>query len=122
MDDGLTPSLDERLERLTDWQGDAESAVTEAIAIYNEAAYGMAELKSYQSEAEAAIDAIIEETGCIDWQTDAGRAIRTKDSVRVSYDTKALDALAASDSNVARLLSPHRKEKTVSGYTVIKTS
>ena len=33
----------------------------------------------------------------------------TAPSVSVSYDAKALDALAASDDGIARLLAPHRK-------------
>ena len=40
---------------------------------------------------------------------EAGKASITAPSVSVSYDAKALDALAASDDGIARLLQPHRK-------------
>ena len=56
------------------------------------------------------------------YTTKAGKASITAPSVSVSYDAKALDALAASDDGIARLLAPHRKATERAGTMRITAS
>ena len=77
-------------------------------------------LKHLQARAKQIITEIMQETGQVKAITPAGTAQFTADSVRVSYDTKALDALRLSDALLDRVLTPHRKETVVKGGLTIK--
>jgi hypothetical protein len=71
-----------------------------------------------QTEQDALKDAmseIVAETGQERFQTPAGTLSLTASSVSVRYDTKALDALCASNDDLDRILGPHRKESMRAG-------
>lgn len=114
------PDFDTELHRLTDWTGTAEEAAAHAIGIYRAAANQAAAMKTVQDAAKAAIGDLIAETGCERWDTEAGIAVLTSPSVRVTWDGKALDALCASNDDLARLLTPHRREAMVAGSVTVK--
>ena len=97
-----------------------ETALIEAIAVYHNMGRQIKEFEALQARAKQIITEIMQETGQVKAITAAGTAAFTADSVRVSYDTKALDALSASDDGLFRLLSPHRKETPVKGSLTIK--
>jgi hypothetical protein len=89
--------------------GAPELSVESAIAVYLGA---KAEIDAYSAVADAAkklIGDVMTETAQTAYTTKAGKVSITTPSVSVSYDTKALDALAASSDELARLLEPHRK-------------
>ena len=89
--------------------GTPDMSVESAIACYLAA---KAEMDAFSAVADAAkklIGDVMTETGRTAYTTAAGKASITAPSVSASYDAKALDALAASDDGIARLLSPHRK-------------
>lgn len=89
--------------------GEPAQSVESAIAVYLGA---KARMDAYSAVADAAkelIEDVMAETGQTAYVTAAGKAASTADSTAISYDAKALDALAASDDGIARLLSPHRK-------------
>lgn len=99
---------------------DAETALTNAISVYRELGARVKTVEAQQARARETITEIMRETGQVKAITAAGTAQFTSDSVRVSYDTKALEALSASDDTLAHLLSPHRKETVVKGSLTIK--
>ena len=85
------------------------AAVESAIMVYMAC---KAEIDAYTAVMDAAkklIGNVMAETGETSYATKAGKATVTAPSVSVTYDTKALDALAASNDDYSRLLSPHRK-------------
>lgn len=89
--------------------GDPALCVESAIAVYLGA---KAEMDAYSAVADAAkklITDVMTETGQTAYSTKAGKVSITAPSQSVSYDAKALDALAASSDDFARLLAPHRK-------------
>ena len=105
-------------ELLTDAYGnDPEMAVAIAVEVYKDAGKY---IKAIQTEAKKIITDIIVETGQDKWRNAAGQVYIGKPSVSVRYDTKALDALCASDDNVKRLLWPHRIESERAGSLTIK--
>lgn len=59
-------------------------------------------------------------TGQTNWNTPAGKAYRSADSVSASYDTKALDALCASSPQIAAVLAPHRRETVRAGSLTVR--
>jgi hypothetical protein len=84
-------------------------AVCDAITVYMAC---KAEIDAYAAVVDAAkklISDAMAEMGETAYATKAGKATVTAPSVSVTYDSKALDALAASNDAYARLLSPHRK-------------
>jgi len=90
--------------------GTPDLSVESAIAVYLAAS---AEIDAYNTVAAAAkrlISDVMAETGSTAYSTKAGKVSITAPSVSVSYDAKALDALAASSDEIARLLAPHRKQ------------
>jgi protoporphyrinogen oxidase len=99
---------------------DSETALVNAITVYRELAARVKTIEAQQARAKETITEIMQETGQVKAITSAGTAQFTADSVRVSYDTKAIDALVASDDGLARLLTPHRKETAVKGSLTIK--
>ena len=95
--------------------GAPELSAETAIAVYLAAS---AEIDAYTAIKDAAkklIGDIMAETAQTAYSTKAGRVSITAPSVSVSYDTKALDALAASNDDYARLLAPHRKQTERAG-------
>jgi hypothetical protein len=97
-----------------------EDALTDAITVYRGIAADVKEMEATKERAKQIVVEIMQETGQVKAITAAGTAQFTAASARASYDTKALDALCASDDNVARLLLPHRKETQVAGSLTIK--
>ena len=73
-----------------------------------------------QARAKQIVAEIMQKTGQVKAITSAGTAQFTADSVRVSWDAKALDALCASSADLCGILVPHRKETTVKGSLTIK--
>jgi len=108
------------LDRLNAWEGSAEDAAAHAIGIYRAAGDEAGRFKAIQDRAKAAIGELIAETGNERWNTPAGVAVLTSPSVRVIWDAKALDALCASDDDLARVLAPHRRETMVAGSVTVK--
>lgn len=94
-----------------------EQAVAIAIEVYKDAGKY---LKDIQASAKQIVTDIIVETGQDRWKSDAGQVYIGKPSVSVRYDTKALDALCASDDRIKRLLWPHRIESERVGSLTIK--
>mgnify|MGYP000846140084 CR=1 FL=1 len=95
--------------------GTPEASVESAIAVYQAAS---AEIDAYTAIKDAAkklISDVMAETGQTAYSTKAGKVSVSAPSQRVNYDTKALDALAASADEIARLLAPHRKVSEVAG-------
>ena len=84
-----------------------EKAVNVAIAVYKDAGKYLNDIRK---EAKKIVTDVIIETGQDKWNTEAGKVSITNPSVSARYDTKALDALCASDDKIKRLLWPHRKE------------
>lgn len=98
----------------------AEDALTDAITAYRILGGAIKELESEQAAAKIIVSEIMQETGQVKAITPAGTAQFTADSVRVSWDSKALDALCASDAGLAGILKPHRKETACKGSLTIK--
>lgn len=89
--------------------GTPEASVETAITVYLAA---KSEIDAYDVIAGAAkklISDVMTETAQTAYSTKAGKVAITAPSVSVTYDAKALDALAASSDDYARLLAPHRK-------------
>lgn len=89
--------------------GAPELSAETAIAVYL-AAKG--EIDAYNvicDSAKKLIGDVMAETAQTAYSTKAGKVAITAPSTSVSYDAKALDALAASSDEIARLLAPHRK-------------
>jgi len=97
-----------------------EDALTDAITVYRGIAADIKELEATKDRAKQIVTEIMQETGQVKAITPAGTAQFTNNSIRVSWDAKALDALCASDDGLARLLTPHRKETAVLGSLTIK--
>lgn len=97
-----------------------EAALESAIAIYKHAKSEIDRYKEIQAQARGLIGEIFAETGQEKATTAAGKAYVTSPSISVRYDTKALDALAASDDGIARLLTPHRSESQRAGTLTIR--
>lgn len=119
------PTPDELRSRLERAHGLApDDAATEAIAVALTAkAAGETAAKPWldvNAAARRVLDDLIAETGQTAYKTPAGEAYVPAPSVRVSYDTKALDALVASNADLARVLTPHRRETHSVGALTIR--
>lgn len=90
-------------------------AVEDAITVYLMAKAQADAFGKVADEAKRLIGDVMVETGQPAYKTQAGNVSMTSPSVSVSYDAKALDALAASSDDFARLLAPHRKESQRAG-------
>jgi hypothetical protein len=73
------------------------------------------EWKGVENLARERLAEVFQATGQANWSTPAGKAYRAADSVTVSWDAKALDALCASSPQIAAVLAPHRRETVRSG-------
>ena len=89
--------------------GTPELSVESAVAVYLGAKAQMDAYSAVADSAKKLIGDVMAETGRTAYSTKAGKVAVTAPGTSVSYDAKALDALAASDDGIARLLSPHRK-------------
>ena len=96
-----------------------EAAVENAIAIYKAASAEQDAYDAVKAEAKRILAEIIAETGQMKHVTKAGTAQVTAPGVTISYNTKALDALLASDDNRARILAPPRSVKERAGTLTI---
>lgn len=99
---------------------DTEAALNDAIHVYRSMGTHVKELGTLQAQAKTIIAEIMHETGQVKAVMPAGTAQFTAASERVSWDSDALDALCASDANLARILLPHRTVKPVAGSLTIK--
>ena len=102
--------------------GEPSEVVDAAISIYREAGEEIDALKKVQDEMKRHISDTIAATGLDRWSVSAGICYVSAPSVSVSYDAKALDALAASDDNLARILAPHRKVSERGGSLTIRAN
>jgi hypothetical protein len=99
---------------------DTEAALRETIHVYRSLGMQVKELEALQARAKQLASEIMQETGQTKAITPAGTASFAAASERVSWDSKALDALCASDELIALILLPHRKVTQVAGGLTIK--
>jgi len=99
---------------------DTESALREAIHVYRSLGTQVKEFEALQARAKQIASEIMRETGQTKASTPAGTASFTAASERVSWDSKALDALCLSNDALARIIRPHRKVTLVAGGLTIK--
>ncbi len=79
-------------------------AVAEATSIYLEMGERIAELDVIRASAKLIVNDVLAEIGADKLETDAGQCYVTRPSLRVSYDTKGLDKLAAERTDLAGIL------------------
>lgn len=94
-----------------------EEAIRIAVEVYKDAAKL---LKDIQARAKRIIEEVSIETGRTDWTTAAGKVYYPAPGLAISYDSKALDALCASDPELKSKLWPHRRETERAGSMTIK--
>jgi hypothetical protein len=97
-------------------------AVETAIMVYLAAKAEQDRFKELQDRAKLIISDVMAELGMDKITTQAGVATVSSASKSVRYDTKALDALAASSDEIARILEPHRKETMRMGSLSIRAA
>lgn len=116
-----TNMIDDLRNRLAAAQTSTEAALDFAIGLYGEAAGYIKALEDFQQEAKLQIAEIFTETGITEAKTRSGQVYISKPSLRVNWDSKGLDALAANDDELAGLLAPFRKETQIAGALVVRT-
>jgi hypothetical protein len=84
-------------------------AVETATMVYLVAKAEQDRLREIQSRAKVIISDVMAELDMDKISSQAGVASVSSASISVRYDTKALDALAASSDEIRRILAPHRK-------------
>lgn len=103
---------------------DTATAASTAIDVYKLAKQGEAKAlepwQRLQTRAKSALSDIIAETGVAEWAGQFGRCYVPAAGVSVSYDAKALDALCASDPDLAAKLQPHRKVSERPGSLTVR--
>lgn len=97
-------------------------AVETAVMVFLVAKAEQDKLKQVQERAKLIISDVMAETGEDKIKTQAGIALVSSASKTVRYDTKALDALAASNDDLMRILEPHRKETMRMGSLSIRAA
>lgn len=95
--------------------GKPEDSVESAVTVYQVAAGMVDAYNQVKDQAKALIGQVMEETGVTSYATRAGKVAVTAPTVTISYDARALDALALSDARLAAILGPHRKETQRAG-------
>lgn len=95
-------------------------AAEEAVSIYLALGAEIKAIEQAQATAKQVVSDLMVELGNDRIETRAGSAMVTKPSVSVTYNTKALDALRASDDALRRILDPHRTEKERPGTLTIR--
>jgi hypothetical protein len=97
-------------------------AVAEATSIYLEMGERIAELDVIRASAKLIVNDVLAEIGADKLETDAGQCYVTRPSLRVSYDTKGLDKLAAERTDLAGILSLYRQEREIAGTLTIRAA
>ena len=115
------PCTDDLLAWLNGWHADTEAALATATAVYQDAANRIEQLQAVQAQAKQLITDIFVETGTTDARTPTAQVYVSRPGVTVSYDVKALDALAAADAEVAELLAPFRRQTERAGTLTIRS-
>ena len=115
------PCTDDLLAWLSGWHADTEAALATATAVYQDAANRIEQLQAVQAQAKQLITDIFVETGTTDARTPTAQVYVSRPGVTVSYDVKALDALAAADAEVAVLLTPFRRQTERAGTLTIRS-
>ena len=115
------PCTDDLLAWLSGWHADTEAALATATAVYQDAANRIEQLQAVQAQAKQLITDIFVETGTTDARTPTAQVYVSRPGVTVSYDVKALDALAAADAEVAELLAPFRRQTERAGTLTIRS-
>ena len=118
----MIDELTERLTLATTAAPDTGTALDQIAGLYQEAASLIDALRTLQAECKAAIGEIMLETGETDITTSTARCYVTRPYITASYDRKGLDELAANDDELAVLLKPYRRERTVDGVLTIRTA
>jgi len=108
------------LERARSDAPSTETALENAIAVYQGAAGAITALQAVQAEAKLLITEIFTETGTTEAVTKAGRCYVTSASRVVTYDAKGIDALAANDDELAAILEPFRRVTERAGTLTIR--
>ena len=96
-------------------QGTPETSVESAVTVYQVAAGMIDAYTAIKDQAKALIADVMTETGVTTYATRAGKVAMTAPGLSVSYDAKALDAIALSDARLAAILGPHRREAQRAG-------
>lgn len=112
---------DDLLAWLNSRHADTEAALETAAAVYQEAAGRIEQLQAVQAQAKQLIGEIFAETGTTDARTPTARVYVSKPGWTITYDAKALDALAAGDAEVAELLTPFRRQTERAGTLTIRS-
>ena len=108
------------LERARTDAPSTETALENAIAVYQGAAGAITALQAVQADAKLLITEIFTETGNTEAVTKAGRCYVTSASRVVTYDAKGIDALAANDDELAAILEPFRRVTERAGVLTIR--
>lgn len=120
LEEMMIDDLRRRLDTIDQRDLKPADAVSEAMTIYLELAGMIAELREVQAQAKAVISDVFVEIGTDKLETPAGHVYVTKPSMRVSYDTKGLDALARERPDLGVLLARYRVERPVAGTLTIR--
>lgn len=94
--------------QLAETPEEAAAAAVEAIATVRQI---VGEFGLLEQEAKRTLTDLLEETGQRKIATEAGAAEMQPASTSATYDTRALDALCASNEALAKILRPHRVER-----------
>lgn len=112
--------LREMLAKIENGAANAETAVSDLITAYKIAGSHITAAEELQKQIKLLLSEIMAETLKTDWKTDAGRAYVPAAGVSVRYDTKKLDMLCQSDSQLAEKLRPFRIESERPGTLTIR--
>lgn len=97
-------------------------AASEAMTVYLEMGARIDELEVIRASAKQLLADILTEIGNDRLETPAGQCYIARPSIRVSYDTRGLDKLAAERDDLAGILSLYRSEREQAGTLVIRTA
>lgn len=97
-----------------------ELALDNAIAVYRHMGAEIETIEALRTRAKAVVTEIMQETGQLKAVMPSGTALFTEAGVRTTWDNKALNALCASNDELERILSPHRKVALTASTLVIR--
>lgn len=112
----------DRLATIYDRQLLPAQAVAEATSIYLEMGERIAELDVIRSSAKLIVNDVLAEIGTDRLETDAGQCYVTRPSLRVAYDWRGLDKLAAERTDLAGVLALYRQEREQAGTLTIRAA
>lgn len=95
-------------------------AASQAMAVYLEMGRHIEELDVVRASAKQIVNDVLAEIGNDRLETDAGQCYVTRPFVRVVYDTKGLDKLAAERPDLGDMLALYRTEKEIAGALTIR--